>query len=125
MRTNVHPAADLQRRSDLATSLKYGAKATSPPTAEGTYAENIDFARSRSNAEADQSDTGSECIAAEGGRDRHDGYVRRIRCDGGRVDAGASADIVVSVRQEFYQAVSAAYDASPSSPIRSTIVTFS
>lgn len=43
MRMNTYPAADLQRRSDLATSLKYGAKATAPPTAKGTYAENIPF----------------------------------------------------------------------------------
>lgn len=43
MRTNKYSDTDLQRRSDLATSLKYGAKATAPPTAEGTYAENIPF----------------------------------------------------------------------------------
>jgi len=43
MRTNTYAVADLQRRSDLATSLKYGAKATAPPTAKGTYAENIAF----------------------------------------------------------------------------------
>jgi len=43
MRTNKYSDTDLQRRSDLATSLKYGAKATAPPTAKGTYAENIPF----------------------------------------------------------------------------------
>jgi nucleoside phosphorylase len=43
MRINKYPDADLQRRSDLATSLKYGAKATVPPMAKGTYAENIPF----------------------------------------------------------------------------------
>jgi nucleoside phosphorylase len=43
MRTNTYPAADLQRRSELATSLKYGARATVVPTAEGSYAENIPF----------------------------------------------------------------------------------
>ena len=43
MRTNKYADADLQRRSDLATSLKYGAKATAAPTPQGTYAENIPF----------------------------------------------------------------------------------
>jgi len=43
MRINTYSDADLQRRSDLATSLKYGAKATVPPTAAGTYAANIAF----------------------------------------------------------------------------------
>jgi nucleoside phosphorylase len=43
MRTNKYADADLQRRSDLATSLKYGAKAPKPPTVEGSYAENIPF----------------------------------------------------------------------------------
>jgi nucleoside phosphorylase len=43
MRINKYSDADLQHRSDLATSLKYGAKATAPPTAKGTYAENIPF----------------------------------------------------------------------------------
>src|SRR5579863_10297120 len=43
MRTNKYADADLQRRSDLATSLKYGKKATVAPTAAGTYAENIPF----------------------------------------------------------------------------------
>ncbi|HXL66265.1 MAG TPA: hypothetical protein VN938_14540 [Xanthobacteraceae bacterium] len=43
MRTNTYADADLQRRSDLATSLKYGAKAPAPPTVKGSYAENIPF----------------------------------------------------------------------------------
>jgi len=43
MRANKYPDADLQRRSDLATTIKYGAKAQVPPTAEGTYAKNIPF----------------------------------------------------------------------------------
>lgn len=43
MKINTYPAADLQRRSDLATNIKYGAKAAAPPTAEGTYAQNIPF----------------------------------------------------------------------------------
>jgi nucleoside phosphorylase len=43
MRINTYPAADLQRRSDLATSLKYGDRAQAPPTAEGSYAKNIPF----------------------------------------------------------------------------------
>lgn len=43
MRINKYSDADLQRRSDLATSLKYGAEAPSPPTARGSYAENIPF----------------------------------------------------------------------------------
>jgi Phosphorylase superfamily len=43
MRTNTYADADLQRRSDLATSLKYGAMAPAPPTASGTYAANIPF----------------------------------------------------------------------------------
>jgi nucleoside phosphorylase len=43
MRANKYSDADLQHRSDLATSLKYGAKATVAPTAKGTYAENIPF----------------------------------------------------------------------------------
>ena len=43
MRTDKYADADLQRRSDLATSLKYGAKAPAPPTVKGSYAENIRF----------------------------------------------------------------------------------
>jgi nucleoside phosphorylase len=43
MRTNTYADADLQRRSDLATSLKYGAEAPAAPTVRGTYAENIPF----------------------------------------------------------------------------------
>jgi len=43
MRTNKYADADLQRRSDLATTLKYGAKAPAPPTVSGGYAENIPF----------------------------------------------------------------------------------
>ncbi len=43
MRTNTYASADLQRRSDLATSLKYGAQAAAVPTTKGTYAENIPF----------------------------------------------------------------------------------
>ena len=43
MRTNKYADADLQRRSDLAISLKYGAKAPALPTLSGSYAANIPF----------------------------------------------------------------------------------